>query len=873
MHTGYYILTIDISMLERRQVLLLFFAVVTAVCSHAQKKAYFIDGYHGGVYGHYPVWNTQFMADMLKQHPDWKINLEIEPETWDTAKIRDPKAYEEFKALFADQSSGGRIEYVSPAYGQSYLYNISGESLIRQFYYGIKKVKEHFPTAVFTTYSSEEPCFTSALPQVLKSFGYKYASLKNPNTCWGGYTRAFGKELVNWIGPDGTRLLTVPRYAIEKLNPKSTWQTISTNNSGEYIQAALQDGIEHPVGMTLQDAGWKNGPWLGDGSKSYQPTVYKTWRDYIGVTAAGNPAPGWKFSQQDVLVSIVWGSQILQRIARQVRAAENRIVSAEKMAAMAGVYKHLPWPGASFDEAWRTLLLSQHHDCWIVPYNGRPGNTWADKVVSWTSNTTHRSDSIIRAAENSFSAEPGTAQQTVRVFNTLPAERQEVVALELTGNAGAPPARIVDAAGKEVVSQLVAGKETGSRQILFRADVPSMGYNTYRMVNGQAAAATGARVQKQSDGSVRIENDLYIITVDPAKGGAITSLIARKLGNREFVDRSNERSFNELRGNFFAAGGFHSSAENPAQVNITENGPLRAGIEIKGAVNGHPFTQTILLTQGQRRIDLHVQIDWNGNPGIGHEYAQNVRWKPEEYRKAFYDDRYKLLTLFPLNLASQKVYINAPFDVTESRLPDTFFQTWDSIKNNIVLGWVDITDGPGKYGMALFTDHTTSYAHGKDHPLGLTTAYSGIGLWGRNYSLTGPTAMSYALVPHAGKWDHSGIWTEGTRMNEPLLASFTGSSSPEAPKKSLLNISGSGIEITTLLMDGPDLCVRLFNAEGDPSSRKITFDVPVDKAEVVQLNGQVMQPLQVAREASGKPSVNIAIPRYGIRTLRVHLKD
>ena len=36
-------------------------------------------------------------------------------------------------------------------------------------------------------------------------------------------------------------------------------------------------------------------------------------------------------------------------------------------------------------------------------------------------------------------------------------------------------------------------------------------------------------------------------------------------------------------------------------------------------------------------------------------------------QKAFYDDRYKLLALFPLNLANQIVFKEAPFDVTESR--------------------------------------------------------------------------------------------------------------------------------------------------------------------------------------------------------------
>jgi alpha-mannosidase len=848
-----------------------FFTTILATKSFSQRMAYFIDGYHGGVYGHYPVWNTQFMADMLNKNPQWKINLEIEPETWDTAKVRDPKGYEEFKALFADQSDNGRIEYVSPAYGQSYLYNISGESMIRQFYYGIKKVREHFPTAVFTTYSSEEPCFTSALPQVLKSFGYKYASLKNPNTCWGGYTKAFGGELVNWIGPDGTRLITVPRYAVEALKTNSTWQTISTNNSKEFIDAAFQNGIEHPVGMTLQDAGWKNGPWLGNGAKSYQPTEYKTWRNYIGNTAVKNPGSDWKLSQQDILVSIVWGSQVLQKIAQQVRVSENKIVSAEKMAAIAGVYRHTQWPQSSFDEAWRTLLLSQHHDCWIVPYNGKPGNTWADKVVSWTANTNQRSDSIIKQSILGLSDHDKTGHHdVVRVFNTSLSIRQQIVNLDLTGDRDWQHTKIIDVNKNEVASQITTGSLTGNKQILFKADIPSLGYNTYKLVSGHPAHMNGASIRKQQDGLIKMETDLYSITVDPLKGGTIKSLVAKKLSNKEFVDRNSGRKFNELRGNFFASGGFHSSTESPAQINIIENGPLRVSIEIKGTINEHPFTQMITVTQGQKRIDMHVNIDWKGNPGIGNEYAQNIQWKPEDYRKAFYDDSFKLLTLFPLNLKSQKVYINAPFDVTESKLSNTFFQTWDSIKNNIVLSWVDVIDGSDNYGVTLFTDHTTSYAHGKNHPLGLTAAYSGIGLWGRNYSITGPTSMSYALVPHAGKWDKSGIWMEGINLNEPLIASLTSSSFTEDPKKSLVSISGSGVEVTTLLLEGSDLVVRLFNAEGDKNSRKISFDAQVDKVELVQLNGQVINSLKVYNEPSGKSYVNTAIPHFGIQTLKVH---
>jgi predicted ATP-dependent Lon-type protease len=48
-----------------------------------------------------------------------------------------------------------------------------------------------------------------------------------------------------------------------------------------------------------------------------------------------------------MLVSLVWGSQVMQQIAQHVRVSENKLVMAEKMAAMAKIYgaKHGRRPG------------------------------------------------------------------------------------------------------------------------------------------------------------------------------------------------------------------------------------------------------------------------------------------------------------------------------------------------------------------------------------------------------------------------------------------------------------------------------------------------------------------------------------------------
>ncbi len=846
------------------------FVLLFTTSTQAQ-KAYFIDGYHGGIYGHFPRWQTQFMVDQLLAHPDWKINLEIEPETWDSVKVYDPVAYQLFKEALDDPATAERIEFVSPAYGQSYMYNISGESLIRQFEYGIRKINEHFPSVRFTTYSSEEPCFTSALPQVLASFGFQYASLKNPNTCWGGYTRAYGDGPVNWIGPDGTQIITVPRYEVEQLEDSSTWQTTAWANAEEYIHASLESGVDHPIGMCLQDAGWNGGPWLGKAKNTYQPSEYTTWRDYFQ-NVAPKPVTNWNFSQEDMLVSLMWGSQVLQRLAQQVRVAENKIVMAEKLAAMSSVFHPMSWPKKELNEAWRTLLLAQHHDCWIVPYNGKKGDTWADKVVTWTGNANHTSDSVMQLAVQNL-AQPETSDnvQYINVFNTLLVKRKETVSVALPDGWNDTDITVLDQKNQPVPSQAVTNPGNVQSALMFSAETPAMGYATYTLKRGKSTATEGANAQSQQDGTYVMETDLYKIVVDPQKGGSIKSLVAKNLSNREFVDKNDERSFNEIRGFFYEKDRFFSNVDQKSEIEILENGPLQVRVQIKGKIDVHPYTQTIMLRQGDRKIDFDLTIDWQGNPGIG-QYSQAENYKSTDREKAFYNDQYKLLTLFPLNLESQKVYKNAPFDVTESKLDNTFFSRWDSIKHNIVVNWVDVTDGSENYGLALFTDQTTSYAHGTDYPLGLNLQYSGTGLWGRDYKITGPSQVHYALVPHQGNWKEAGIWTVSTQWNEPLYTTLTNAPlATQSQQRSFVESDGKGWELTTMLHDEDDFLIRLFNAEADDKAQKLLLDGNVQKAGLVALDGRVIEELKIQKEDGNKSAVSLSIPPFGIRTIRLNI--
>lgn len=874
-------------------------SMMAPATASAQRQAYFVDGFHGGIWGHFPYTYSSFIAAEMKKHPDWKVNLEIEPVTWDSIQGLDPEGYRYIQQQLADTAVTAAMEYVNPAYGQPYMFNISGESIIRQFEYGMQSLRIHFPNIRFRTYSSEEPCFSSALPGILKAFGFRYASLKNPNTCWGGYTAAHGGALLNWVGPDGSAILTVPRYSTEKLEPGSTWQTNAWRNSPDYIQDAWDGGIMHPVGMTLQDAGWRHGPWLGSADVKTETTpnlrrtgkgkamgkdpaalaagnsIYTTWRNYFNLMTTDNknhPAQleNWHLSQEDIHVSLVWGGQILQRVAQAVRQTENSLIQTETLAALNHRFDGTPWPGASLDKAWKNLLLSQHHDTWIVPYNKKHGITWQQQVNRWTDTALGICDSIENiAAPNQTDRrnKQGTKNypesygknkgiKYLRVYNGTGRPRKTLV--EYTYKARGQAAQnnswldaspiLLDPGGRQVDYQVVitTTKPTKkspsvpadlqfSKTLYFEASVPALGYATYQLLKPEARPETlkalrkkrgsrrGPRLKKSAekniitqlkDGTFQLETDLYRMQVDPEKGGVITSLLLKENTDRiinrnggplntkdnthEFVKTpkagpdsrpglglaaesipesnpdsglSQARGINELRGYFYNEQVFHSSCAHPATVTVIANGPLYAALRIQGQIGSQPFTQTIRVSKMDPLIRTALTIDWRQNHssplGIGH-YSQKKGFRSEDPHKAFYDSRYKLLTLFPVDITGGALYKDAPFDIYQSKLKNTFYDSWDSIKNDVLLHWVDIQDQDKDYGFALFSDATTSYAHGDHLPLGLTTQYIGKGLFGADYTVDGSTTLKYAFMPHARDWSTQ-VTNAAEDYNKPLI--------------------------------------------------------------------------------------------------------
>ena len=821
---------------------------------------YFVDGFHGGVYGHYPLQTyTKFMSDQLDLHPDWCIGLEIEPETWDSVKVATPAEYARFQRLVND---GRRVEYTNPSYAQSYLYTVLGESVIRQFEYGIKKLQEHFPQAEYLTYSVEEPCFTSCLPQVLKGFGFRYAAIKNPNTCWGGYTAPFGGELVNWIGPDGSSLLAVPRHAIEQLGDE-VWTTQSNGLYPAFFQAAFAAGFKHPVGMCYQDAGWTYGPWLQHWKAEDGPrALYTTWRNYFENIASDIVPEDYVFSQEDVRGGLMWGTQVMQRIGRSVRKAENDVLTAEKMGVIARMVSGWRYDRSQLDEAWRGLLLSQHHDSWIVPYNNlKNRGTWADWICdTWTPTASRTAGQMIRMSQRSLSGDlrrrriERDAPLFIRVCNTLATARSEVVSLSLPDIPDGQTVSLTDVAGAEVPCTIVL--DGGEPVLQFRAEVPAYGFTTYRIGfrEGAAIPTTPSQPRKVKV----IENDIYRIRLDARHGGTIRSILDKRTGKE--ITAPSKRAFGEIRGYFFDEGAFRSSRDNRAQIALAADDGLTRRVVITGLIGMHPFVETITLREGDPTIDFTLKIDWQGSAGIGARRQRDAYNNPE---RGFYDDRYHLNIYFPT--ADGTLFKDAPFDVCQSRLESTTYNDWHDIKHNVILDWVSL-EAPDGHGLGLLSDHTTSYVYGGGEPLALTVQCSGNGLWGRNYLIDRPTELHFALQPHQGGWE--AVEAANRRWNAPLLCSLERGIEPGS--LSLIDLEGTGYELSAAHLEGDAVLIRLYNATGTAAPQSIPLNGAFAHAEEVDLAGHSLGAVPLQRQEDGTVRLQTEMPHFGLRTFLLH---
>jgi alpha-mannosidase len=294
-----------------------------------------------------------------------KGNANWEGGGYEKVAAEQPEAFAEFRAAVQD----GTIEIVGGSYGQPYGLFQGDESNIRQMVYGVRAVTRLFGKRP-RSFWEEEFYFFPQLPQILRGVGYKNASLYFQ---WTWHTPEMPYEdspAIWWEGQDGSRIKAISR------------NRMNIHQWPEDIQTVFEDIVQNPPaagGPTPVLLQWlelmptkdwmcrsevllpKTKELLKDERFTFK---YGTLSDYLG--SLSDDLPVRRYGMDDVWHGMSLGKNG-DEFRWRSRAAEQDLLTAESLSATLALFgrPYAQWdvyPTWELEEAWRELLMAQHHD-------------------------------------------------------------------------------------------------------------------------------------------------------------------------------------------------------------------------------------------------------------------------------------------------------------------------------------------------------------------------------------------------------------------------------------------------------------------------------------------------------------------------------
>jgi alpha-mannosidase len=807
------------------------------------EKLYFVDGYHGGIEGHMPEGSWEDILDAMERHPEWKISLEIEPESWDHLRIHDYEVYKRLQRFVSDEATSNRVEFISGSYGQPFCWAINGESNIRQLVRGVELLQKHFKDVVVDTYAVQEPCFTSALPQICKKLGYQRISLKNP-TAWGGYMDKMKGGMVHLTSADGSSIPAIVRYQCEELVSCSATEAAGYEYSHirDFADKCVESGIKHPAGMCLQDLGWSSHPLI-----SGIPVEYVTWREYFE-RFKDDLEGEVKFSQESVLCTLPWGNITLQQMCRKVRALENRTLQIEKLLTLAEIKgMEMQVSKDKLKEAWDMLLLSQHHDGFIcATTSGSPLKSWAFRADYLT---TQGQKLLTEVEHNIFDYLQVKAddennidtERYIRVYNTLGTKRTDQAEFVLALPKGYFDLEVYDSNGEKCSSQWKLIREHQDESIAaanlrFTASVDGIGYNTYCIKLLRSRPKHSEHIARTTiQNTIAVETSLLSVVFDVTRGGSIVKLFDKEL-QKDFVTK--QGTIGILKGFMVDEDAFVLNDTCHVKHEIIANGPIYTKIKFMGEFNSIHFETIVEIREGDKKIDFTSSAMFQEETNIGYPCKPKTGEEFHGTKRSSCREDYKLSIRIPLPMEEFAITKYAPFENYKSEIYDTRFNGWDEIKNNIIHQYIDFYNTNENYGIGILCDHVNGYSL-VDNQFSLTQAFGyHAGFWWGYQPLKGRTQIAYSIVTHKGDYEEGCLPFYNERNNEPFVVQPM-IAKPEIISTSAICFADPAIEVVTMFKEKETIVVRAFNHSKAEKKLTYTQDIPGFHGEKVDLQGQL----------------------------------
>jgi alpha-mannosidase len=322
-----------------------------------------------------------------------------------------------------------------------------------------------------------------------------------------------------------------------------------------------------------------------------------------------------------------------------------------------------------------------------------------------------------------------------------------------------------------------------------------------------------------------LENAYYVVELDFLHGGIMR--IFDKVRGLELLDTSSHCG-NEL---YCPAGAGFSSATQQAEMELVEQGPVRATTRTRSKIGELPFECLTSIYAGLPRIDFSLSIDY----GKGFEFGKRrlsldvPRFPDMTGARVLVEDGTGLSVLFPLAFAG-KLLINRPFGIYETKKADQFS-----------LDFADVC--APEHGFCLIHRNSPgcSYADGV---LALTLSQGRPLVVGRqNYQ--------YSVYSHGPDPGHVEAFRAAQNRNTPFEARLPAlQSGTLRTAASFLTVDHDNIVLSALYAERDTVFVRLFEMAGVATRATVAMPwIGAAECSKVRLDGEDPRPQEFANGA------------------------
>ena len=721
-----------------------------------------------------------------------------------------------------------------------------GESFVRQGLYGQRYFQSRFGCMARVGYCPDSFGHNATLPQILKHSGLDFYVFMRP----GPHENGDLHHLFWWEADDGSRVLT---YRIP-----FTYATWGPGLEAQVRRCADELGADFDALMCFYGVGnHGGGPTQEnlaliralDEDADLPRLAMASPEQFFGVVSARNT--DFPVVHDELQHHASGCYAVHSGIKRWNRQAENALLAAEKWSAIASWVTGLPYPADDFERAWKNVLFNQFHDILA----GTSIEAAYDDARLLYDEARAIADRAYNAAVQSLvwqiHVEPEPDMTPVVVFNPHAWESRVPVEVAL-GWFGDAEYTLVDESGAPVVAQQVQPDATvrAMCQLSFVAELPPLGYRTYRLVkkasqqvsksqNQQVSKSQNQQITKSANqlaGEIALENAWFRLTMDTADGGV--RLFDKRVGAKVLSDAARAIVIDDP-SDTWSHGVFRFDAEVGAfaveDVRLLERGPVKSVVRVTSVYGASRLIQDFTLYEALPQIDVQVMVDW-------HEH-------------------FKLLKLaFPLNLDDPQATYAVPYGHIV-RPADGEEEPGQS--------WVDVAGFlPGtktEYGVSVLNDGKYSFSVG-GATLGMTVLRSPIYAHhvphvpepNEMYAFIdqGIQRFSYSLLPHTGSWREAGTVQRAAELNQrPVVLKETYHPWGTLPQcAAFVEVVPDNVVVSTLKRaeDDEALILRCYETHGSTTKAAIrlprwyrtidvvfgpseikTFRIPIDQALLV----------------------------------------